>query len=393
MKLYLIDELYEYLKDDKEFQEIYRTISDNYYADSIELELKIFYDLRNRDDVRKYFDKITEKIKTENMDLYKIIYYTTSDLSLETLISILATVTEPKEQLLILDKILSYGLNDGIYYRYINMFCYIYENYSNKAELPKYIHVSYFEAYAYNLYYSYLNNSSHKFSISDYTTFINAYDKLKIDLAPYIKSTDTINNDYLEIQASFLCLLENQLSADDMQQIISTIDMNIDSMDFDNKYYSMGVIWLFEEISEVYLNNKDYNNFFLTLYKLFSYVDNCLADLTQLFNGLRYYNKFNIYAFTTSLIRLVYLKNLFGNALNFRLINLNLNDEIFISSDNFISKSKFNYSFDKSTLNKYNQYIERWLFAHASELETLAKDTAIMTDAKQVINDYISTLS
>lgn len=393
MKLYLIDELYDYLKDDPEFNEIYRTISSNYYADSIELELKIFYELRNREDVKEYFEKITEKIKETNIDLYKIIYYTSNDLSLEALIDILATITEPKEQLLILDKILSYGLNDGIYYKYVNMFCYIYENYKNKSELPKYIHLSYFEAYAYNLYYSYLVDKNHKYSIADYTAFITAYDKLKTDLEPYIVSTDTINNDYLEIQASYLCLLENKLSVDDMQEIISTIDMDIEKLEFDNKYYSMGVIWLFEEIAEVYLNNKDYNNFFLTLYKLFLYVDNCLADLTQLFDGLRYYNKFNIYSFTTSLIRLVYLKNLFGNSLNFKLINLNLNDEIFINSENFISKSKFNYSFDKSTLSKFNNYIERWTSVHSSDLDRIANDTAIISDAKQVINDYISTLS
>ena len=145
-----------------------------------------------------------------------------------------------------------------------------------------------------------------------------------------------------------------------MQEIISTIDMNVEKMDFDNKYYSMGVIWLFEEIAEVYFNNKDYNNFFLTLYKLFTYVDNCLADLTQLFNGLRYYNKFNIYSFTTSLIRLNYFKNLFSNSLNFKLVNLKLSDEIFINSENFISKSRFNYSFDKETLNKYDSYTERF---------------------------------
>ena len=98
MKLYLIDELYEYLKDDPEFQEIYRTISDNYYADSIELELKIFYDLRNREDVRAYFDKMTEKIKETNLDLYKIIYYSTTDISLETLTSMLQGITNEKEE-------------------------------------------------------------------------------------------------------------------------------------------------------------------------------------------------------------------------------------------------------------------------------------------------------
>ena len=392
MKLYLIDELYEYLKDDTEFQEIYRTISDNYYADSIELELKIFYDLRNREDVKTYFKKITQEIKEKDMNLYKIIYYTSNDLSFNTLSSLLPSVNDTREQLLILDKILTYGLNDGIYYKYINMFCYIYENYKNKSELPKYIHVTYYEIYAYNLYYSYLSNKKHEFSIADYTAFTTAYEKLKTDLQPYIVSTDTINNDYLEIQASYLCLLESKLSTDDMQEIISTIDMNVEKMDFDNKYYSMGVIWLFEEIAEVYFNNKDYNNFFLTLYKLFTYVDNCLADLTQLFNGLRYYNKFNIYSFTTSLIRLNYFKNLFSNSLNFKLVNLKLSDEIFINSENFISKSRFNYSFDKETLNKYDSYIERWLNTHSSDLEELSSNTAVLEDAKRVINDYISTL-
>ena len=392
MKLYLIDELYEYLKDDPEFQEIYRTISDNYYADSIELELKIFYDLRNRKDVRAYFDKMTEKIKETNLDLYKIIYYSTTDISLETLTSMLQGITNEKEQLLILDKILTYGMNDGIYYKYISMFCYIYENYKNKSELPKYIHVTYYEIYAYNLYYSYLKNKTHTFSIADYNTFMDDYKKLKTDLQPYIVSTDTINNDFLEIQASYLCLLENKLSTDDMQEIITTIDTDVEKLDFDNKYYSMGVIWLFEEIAEVYLNNKDYNNFFLMLYKIFRYTDNALADLTQLFNGLRYYNKFNIYSFATSIIRLNHLKNLFQNKLNFKLINLKLSDEIFLNSDNFISKSRFNYTFDKLTLSKYNKYIERWLIAHEDELVELSSNTAVIEDAKRVINDYISTL-
>ena len=165
-----------------------------------------------------------------------------------------------------------------------------------------------------------------------------------------------------------------------------------EKLDFDNKYYSMGVIWLFEEIAEVYLNNKDCNNFFLMLYKIFRYTDNALADLTQLFNGLRYYNKFNIYSFATSIIRLNHLKNVFQNKLNFKLVNLKLSDEIFLNSDNFISKSRFNYTFDKLTLSKYNKYIERWLIAHEDELVELSSNTAVIEDAKRVINDYISTL-
>ena len=177
-----------------------------------------------------------------------------------------------------------------------------------------------------------------------------------------------------------------------MQEIITTIDTDVEKLDFDNKYYSMGVIWLFEEIAEVYLNNKDYNNFFLMLYKIFRYTDNALADLTQLFNGLRYYNKFNIYSFATSIIRLNHLKNVFQNKLNFKLVNLKLSDEIFLNSDNFISKSRFNYTFDKLTLSKYNKYIERWLIAHEDELVELSSNTAVIEDAKRVINDYISTL-
>lgn len=66
MKLYIIDELYEYVKDDPIFQEVYRTISDNYKATSIKNELSAFYDLRQLPEVKEYFNSITEKLKQES---------------------------------------------------------------------------------------------------------------------------------------------------------------------------------------------------------------------------------------------------------------------------------------------------------------------------------------
>lgn len=392
MKLFITDEVYDYLKtrsDYTEFDKLYKEIT---CGETIKEELEAQYNIITTGPLAEYFNKVKTEIRESRPDIYKYITYT-SDISSATLAAIVSdTNSSKKDKMYALLRLFTYSYADGIRFEYVLDFVNMYNGLTDEelAALPSYIHVNYIELNGYFLY-KVMQDNHETFDTTAYDKLVDHYTKVRAKVAPYYIDTDNIENIWLEVQAYFIRLLHNDLTNTALDLILERIALNHESLNTKYKYTSLGVMWLYEMYMEVSFNGGNYHGFILWAYKLFRYIDSALADHEALFDGLRFYDKVNVIAFAIIVRRLLNIKEIFINLVQLRLFNLEFTDELFLSGEG-ITNVNLTSKPSRDAMIAFKNYVDVWLNSNKKKLLELRDDASTMEDFRAIIRDYLHTI-
>lgn len=392
MKMFLTDEVYDYLKTRSDYTEFDRLYNEITCGSNIKEELEAQYNIMTTGPMAEYLNMVKTEIRESHPDVYKYITYT-SDISSATLSAIANdTNASKKDKMYALLRLFTYSYADGIHFEYVLDFVNMYNGMTTEelAELPSYIHVNYIELNGYFLY-KVMQDNHETFDTTAYDKLVDHYTKVREKVAPYYTDSDTIENIWLEVQAYFIRLLHNDLTNTALDLILERIALNHESLNTKYKYTSLGVMWLYEMYMEVSFNGGNYHGFILWTYKLFRYIDNALADHENLFDGLRFYDKVNVIALAIIVRRLLNIKEIFINLTQLRLFNLEFTDELFLSGEG-ITNVNLTSKPSKDAMIAFKNYVDVWLNSNKKKLLELRDDNATMEDFRAIIRDYLHAI-
>lgn len=369
IKINKLDDFYIALKSDNEYYKILKEVKGQISLSSLESFLRMNYKINSDKRIKNYLNNKIFELKKTNLKIYKLLYIKQSDLYLKTLENLLKTGNE-LEKLLILDKLIMYKISSDLNYKYISEFCNLYESYEDKAEIPAYIHLKYYEVYMYMIFNNLKNEKNHIFTTKDFSIFIIKYNNLKLEIKKYVNE-EILENKFLEIQINYACLLEMEISIDDMQLIIYYLNTYAQEKLKNKINYSIGIIWSLEKSLEYYFAARKYRDFVFSLDLLISYSNIYLKDINLLNNKLNSSGNNNLSSFALSLKRTCFLNDMFKNKIKSSLINLKDEDKNFINSENFVNRIIFDDTISKENFIKSNNYIETWISKSKPKLQLL----------------------
>ena len=382
MKIFLFDEIYEYLKSTGDHERMVSCLKQYYDTSSIKAEMESIYNATQSESWNLLLEEITTKLQKENPRLYRMLIYsnTQSEYSTEELLN---TTKDMTERFILLDQVISYKVSEATEYDItLTAFVTIYEEVAEEYRqmLPKYVHLAYYK-YS-NIKYCTSLGPSDKSAFESYEDWLKTqYDKV----SPYIKSKDTMDNATLELRAVALQYIATKLTNEQLVSMLEKLELLADpeNMDFDNRYLSVGVIWLLEKIYEIYFDRRDYYNFFRFVMKSLVYIDNALANKERLFDALRYYNMNNTIGFAISIRRFLYIANLFPT-FNFKLENLPETDIEFLTNKD-LSYDKYDSLTNRQVLEKFKEYVDRWYGINKNRLKDLSEDIVLLEKLKESV--------
>lgn len=391
MKVFMTDELYDYIKTRPDFNEFQTAYDKLTYGETIREELESQYNSMTAGELAEYLNKVKSEV-ADRPDLVRYINYT-SDISVQTLMTIVNDTSLPKkDKMYALLRLFTYSYADGIHFEYVVDFVTMYNAMSNEelATLPSYIHVNYIELNGYYLYKT-MQDNHETFDTTAYDKLVEHYKTVKEKVKPYYSDADVIDNIWLEVQAYFIRLLHNDLTNTAIDIILERINLDHEKLTNKYKYVSLGVMWLYEMYMETSFNASNYHGFILWAFKLFRYIDNALADHDNLFDGLRFYDKVNIIAFAIIVRRLLNIKEVFVSIVQLRLFNLDFTDELFLAGEgvtnvNLTSKSS------RDAMLSFKNYVDVWFNNNKPKLIQLRDDSATMEDFRAIIRDYLHSV-
>ena len=79
MKIYMLDEIYEYAKKTGIYDEMQAIAAKRYRSNSIQEDLNTYHDIINSDEFKALGDKLLNKLKEEDPALYNLHTYTAND--------------------------------------------------------------------------------------------------------------------------------------------------------------------------------------------------------------------------------------------------------------------------------------------------------------------------
>lgn len=391
MKVFMTDELYDYIKTRPDFNEFQTAYDKLTYGETIREELESQYNSMTAGELAEYLNKVKSEV-ADRPDLVRYINYT-SDISVQTLMTIVNDTSLPKkDKMYALLRLFTYSYADGIHFEYVVDFVTMYNAMSNEelATLSSYIHVNYIELNGYYLYKT-MQDNHETFDTTAYDKLVEHYKTVKEKVKPYYSDADVIDNIWLEVQAYFIRLLHNDLTNTAIDIILERINLDHEKLTNKYKYVSLGVMWLYEMYMETSFNASNYHGFILWAFKLFRYIDNALADHDNLFDGLRFYDKVNIIAFAIIVRRLLNIKEVFVSIVQLRLFNLDFTDELFLAGEgvtnvNLTSKSS------RDAMLSFKNYVDVWFNNNKPKLIQLRDDSATMEDFRAIIRDYLHSV-
>lgn len=391
MKIFMTDELYDYIKTRPDFNEFQAAYDKLTYGETIREELEAQYNSMTTGELAEYLNKVKSEV-ADRPDLVRYINYT-SDISVQTLMTIVNDTSLPKkDKMYALLRLFTYSYADGIHFEYVVDFVTIYNAMSAEelATLPSYIHVNYIELNGYYLYKT-MQDNHETFDTTAYDKLVEHYKTVKEKVKPYYSDADVIDNIWLEVQAYFIRLLHNDLTNTAIDIILERINLDHEKLTNKYKYVSLGVMWLYEMYMETSFNASNYHGFILWAFKLFRYIDSALADHDNLFDGLRFYDKVNIIAFAIIVRRLLNIKEVFVSIVQLRLFNLDFTDELFLAGEG-VTNVNLTSKPSRDAMLSFKNYVDVWFNNNKPKLIQLRDDSATMEDFRAIIRDYLHSV-
>lgn len=391
MKIFMTDELYDYIKTRPDFNEFQIAYDKLTYGETIREELEAQYNSMTTGELAEYLNKVKSEV-ADRPDLVRYINYT-SDISVQTLMTIVNDTSLPKkDKMYALLRLFTYSYADGIHFEYVVDFVTMYNAMSTEelATLPSYIHVNYIELNGYYLYKT-MQDNHETFDTTAYDKLVEHYKTVKEKVKPYYSDADIIDNIWLEVQAYFIRLLHNDLTNTAIDIILERINLDHEKLTNKYKYVSLGVMWLYEMYMETSFNASNYHGFILWAFKLFRYIDSALADHDNLFDGLRFYNKVNIIAFAIIVRRLLNIKEVFVSIVQLRLFNLDFTDELFLAGEG-VTNVNLTSKPSRDAMLSFKNYVDVWFNNNKPKLIQLRDDSATMEDFRAIIRDYLHSV-
>lgn len=391
MKIFMTDELYDYIKTRPDFNEFQTAYDKLTYGETIREELEAQYNSMTSGELAEYLNKVKSEV-ADRPDLVRYINYT-SDISVQTLMTIVNDTSLPKkDKMYALLRLFTYSYADGIHFEYVVDFVTMYNAMSTEelATLPSYIHVNYIELNGYYLYKT-MQDNHETFDTTAYDKLVEHYKTVKEKVKPYYSDADVIDNIWLEVQAYFIRLLHNDLTNTAIDIILERINLDHEKLTNKYKYVSLGVMWLYEMYMETSFNASNYHGFILWAFKLFRYIDSALADHDNLFDGLRFYDKVNIIAFAIIVRRLLNIKEVFVSIVQLRLFNLDFTDELFLAGEG-VTNVNLTSKPSRDAMLSFKNYVDVWFNNNKPKLIQLRDDSATMEDFRAIIRDYLHSV-
>lgn len=391
MKIFMTDELYDYIKTRPDFNEFQAAYDKLTYGETIREELEAQYNSTTTGELAEYLNKVKSEV-ADRPDLVRYIDYT-SDISVQTLMAIINDTSLPKkDKMYALLRLFTYSYADGIHFEYVVDFVTMYNAMSAEelATLPSYIHVNYIELNGYYLYKT-MQDNHETFDTTAYDKLVEHYKAVREKVKPYYSDADVIDNIWLEVQAYFIRLLHNDLTNTAIDIILERINLDHEKLTNKYKYVSLGVMWLYEMYMETSFNASNYHGFILWAFKLFRYIDSALADHDNLFDGLRFYDKVNIIAFAIIVRRLLNIKEVFVSIVQLRLFNLDFTDELFLAGEG-VTNVNLTSKPSRDAMLSFKNYVDVWFNNNKPKLIQLRDDSATMEDFRAIIRDYLHSV-
>lgn len=391
MKIFMTDELYDYIKTRPDFNEFQTAYDKLTYGETIREELEAQYNSMTTGELAEYLNKVKSEV-ADRSDLVRYMNYT-SDISVQTLMTIVNDTSLPKkDKMYALLRLFTYSYADGIHFEYVVDFVTMYNAMSAEelATLPVYIHVNYIELNGYYLYKT-MQDNHETFDTTAYDKLVEHYKTVKEKVKPYYSDADVIDNIWLEVQAYFIRLLHNDLTNTAIDIILERINLDHEKLTNKYKYVSLGVMWLYEMYMETSFNASNYHGFILWAFKLFRYIDSALADHDNLFDGLRFYDKVNIIAFAIIVRRLLNIKEVFVSIVQLRLFNLDFTDELFLAGEG-VTNVNLTSKPSRDAMLSFKNYVDVWFNNNKPKLIQLRDDSATMEDFRAIIRDYLHSV-
>lgn len=389
MKIFLLDEVYEFAKSVGITDKINALAKKMYDPSTIQSDLQSYYDFSHSEEYKKIIDELETKLKETDMSLYNLLVYTKTQ-SYDVISALLNSVKNLRDRFVLLDKAITYKISSALEYELlVALFCNMYTEVKEdvRAALPKYIHLAYFN---YSSIRYCLKNISTSGDLNIFDEYEKYMGKVYKQLQSYINSKDTLDNMRLELRCAALQYILPRLDKDHRLEVLAKIEelANVDNMDFDNKLRSIGVIWTFERLYEAYFDLNNYPKFFYWVYKQFKYLDKALDDKEVFFDSLRYYNKNNITGFIISMRRFYLIQHLYPQFfMNFD--NILPTDRNFISSDDLDYTLYDDYS-NKLLMDKFKNYVDTWYQHNIEKLRDLAGNKEMLFKCKKMVVDGLS---
>lgn len=389
MKIFLLDEVYDFAKRIGIIDKINELAKSKYNASTIQSDLQSYYDITNSEEYKAIIDELETKLKEEDLSLYNLQAYAKSQ-SYDVINALLNSVKNIRDRFLLIDKAIAYKMGSTYEYEIlISLFCAMYDEVAEniRESLPKYIHVAYFN---YNSIKFCLNNLSTSGGLDLFDEYEKFMDNVYKKINGYINSDDTLSNLRLEVRCAALQYILPRMDNDKKLETLGKIEKlaDVSKMTFDNRYNSIGVIWTFERLYESYLDLGNYTKFFEWVYKQYMYIDNALSNKELLFDALRYYNKNNITGFIISMKRFYKIQNLYP-IFNMEFQNVSQSDEDFITNPDLDYTLYDDYS-NKLIMEKFKNYVDAWYENNKNKLEDLANNREVLYNCKRVVIDGIS---
>ena len=388
MKIFLLDEVYEFAKSVGITDKIDALAKKMYDPSTIQSDLQSYYDFSHSEEYAKLIAELETKLKETDMSLYNILVYSKTQ-SYDVIAELLNNVKNLRDRFILLDKAISYKISSALEYELlVALFCNMYTEVTEdvRAALPKYIHIAYFN-YSSIRYCLRISTSGNVDIFDEYEKYMG---RIYTQIQSYINSKDTLNNLRLEVRCAALQYILPRLTNEKRIETLKKIELlaNVSTMDFDNKERSIGVIWTFERLYEAYFDLNNYPKFFYWVYKQFKYLDNALTDKEAFFDSLRYYNKNNITGFIISMRRFYLIQNLFP------LFHMNF-DNILPSDRNFISSDDLDFTLyddyaNKLVMTKFKTYVDTWYQNNIDKLKDLAGNTEMLIKCEKMVVEGLS---
>lgn len=388
MKIFMLDEVYEFAKSIGIIDKINELGKKLYDPSTIQSDLQSYYNFSHSEEYAALINELETKIKDSDIKLYNLLVYSRTE-SYEVIVELLNSVKNLRDRFILLDRAISYRLSTSYEYELlIALFCNMYTEIREdiRAELPKYIHLAYFN---YSSIHYYLNISTSG-NVDIFDEYEKIMDKLYNKIKSYIKDTNTLDNLRFEVRCAALQHILPRVSMDKKLSTLEKIEelADVSKMSFDNKEKSIGVIWTFENLYSEYFNIDNYPKFFYWLYKQYKYLDKALDNKEEFFDALRYYNSNNITSFIISMRRFYLIQHLFPTfQMNFD--NIHPNDRDFISADG-LDYTLYDTYANKLLLEKFKTYVDNWYNINIDKLKDLANNKEMILKCKKMVVDGMS---
>ena len=388
MKIFMLDEVYDYAKKSGIVDKLNTLIKKKYNPTSIQTDLQSYYDVSNSPEYKAIMGELETKIKQDDRSLYNLWTYT-KEQSFEVLSALLNSVKNLRDRFVILDKCIAYKISTAYEYEIlVSLLCTMYEEAADniKRSLPKYIHIAYVNYASIKYCLTKISTSGNLDIFDEYEKYI---DKVYARVNEYIDSKDTLQNLRLETRCAALQYILPRLSPEDKLKTLAKIEklVDLDTLTFDNKYNSIGVIWTYERLYETYFDLGKYHKFFKWVYKQYEYMDNALSDKATFFDALRYYNKNNITGFIISMRRFYKIQNLFP-LFNMEFDNISQSDEDFIT-DPMLDYTLYDDYANKLVMEKFKNYVDAWYLNNSNRLNDIAKNKDLLLKCKKYVLEGI----